>query len=230
MRYLALAADYDGTLARDGSVSDDTWAAVRRLRGSGRKALLVTGRELDDLRRVCPRLDLFDRVVAENGALLYRPATHELRPLAGRPPEAFLRELRRRGVEPLSVGHAIVATREPHQAAVRAAIRDLGLPLHVSLNKGAVMVLPAGVSKASGLGAALAELGLAPRQVVGVGDAENDHDFLALCGRAAAVANALPGLRARADLVTRGDHGAGVVELIDALLADGLVGGVPPAP
>jgi hydroxymethylpyrimidine pyrophosphatase-like HAD family hydrolase len=232
VRYLALATDYDGTLAHHGAVDDATWAAVRRLRGSGRKVLLVTGREMDDLRRVCPRLDLFDRVVAENGALLCRPDTREVRPLAEPPPEAFLRELRRRAVAPVSVGHAIVATREPHGAAVRAVIRDLGLGLQVILNKGAVMVLPAGVNKASGLRAALAELGLSPHQVVGVGDAENDGAFLALCGRSVAVANALPVLRARADLVTRGDHGAGVVELIDALLADDLASpgrGPPPA-
>ena len=57
-------------------------------------------------------------------------------------------------------------------------IRDLGLELQVIFNKGAVMVLPAGVNKASGLAAALADLGLSPHNVVGVGDAENDHAFL----------------------------------------------------
>jgi hydroxymethylpyrimidine pyrophosphatase-like HAD family hydrolase len=222
MRYLALATDYDGTLAHHGAVGDDTWAAVKRLRDSGRKVLLVTGRELDDLQRVCPRLDLFDLVVAENGALLYRPGTREVRTLGAPPPEAFVAELRRRGVGPISVGHSIVATWEPHEAAALATIHDLGLELQVIFNKGAVMVLPAGVNKASGLRAALDELGLSPHNVVGVGDAENDHAFLALCECAAAVANALPTLREQADLVTRGDHGAGVVELIDALLADDL--------
>src|SRR5215469_14387091 len=98
MRYLALATDYDGTLAADGQVADDTWAAVKRLRESGRKLLLVTGRKLDDLREVCPHLDLFDRVVAENGALLYRPAVREERVLASAPLEKFLRILRQRNV------------------------------------------------------------------------------------------------------------------------------------
>src|SRR5262245_3968957 len=49
MRYLALACDYDGTIAHHGRVDDDTLAALRRVRASGRKLLLVTGRELDDL-------------------------------------------------------------------------------------------------------------------------------------------------------------------------------------
>ena len=60
---------------------------------SSRKLLLVTGRELEDLLRVCPRLGLFDRVVAENGALVYRPATREEKVLRSRPPDEFLRAL-----------------------------------------------------------------------------------------------------------------------------------------
>ena len=84
------------------------------------------------------------------------------------------------------------------------------------------MVLPSGVNKATGLGAALAELGLSPHNVVAVGDAENDHALLQSCECGAAVANALPALKARADLVLERDHGAGVRELIDRLLEDDL--------
>ena len=101
-------------------------------------------------------------------------------------------------------------------------IRELGLELQVIFNKGAVMVLPAGVNKASGLAAALEDLGLSPHNVVAIGDAENDHALLAMAECSAAVANALPMLKARADLVTAGDHGAGVVELIERLIEDDL--------
>ncbi|HEY1379790.1 MAG TPA: HAD-IIB family hydrolase, partial [Gemmataceae bacterium] len=139
-------------------------------------------------------------------------------------PPPFLDQLRRRGVAPVSVGRAIVATWEPHEKAVFEAIRDLGLEMQVIFNKGAVMVLPSGVNKATGLQAALADLGLTPDRVVAVGDAENDHALLDLCGCGAAVANALPMLRARADIDLKADHGAGVVELIDMLLADDLAG------
>src|ERR1700722_2848136 len=73
MRYLAMASDYDGTLAHDGVVDDQTIRAIERLIHSGRKLILVTGRELPDLQSVFPRLDLCERVVAENGAVLYIP-------------------------------------------------------------------------------------------------------------------------------------------------------------
>ena len=107
MRYLALATDYDGTLAHDGKVSDATWDAVRRLRHSGRKVILVTGRELDDLEKTCPHLDRFDHVVAENGGLLYCPAERQQQPLAPPPPGKFVQALRDRGVGPISVGRTI---------------------------------------------------------------------------------------------------------------------------
>ena len=224
MRYLALCCDYDGTLAHHGQVSDETLAALERLIESGRKLLLVTGRDLDDLQRVCPRLDLFDYVVAENGALLYVPATREEKALGTRPPERFVETLRQRAVQPLAVGRVIVATWEPNETTVLETIRDLGLELQVIFNKGAVMVLPAGVNKATGLAAALEALGLSPHNAVGVGDAENDHAFLSLCECAVAVSNALPMLKEKADFVTSGDHGTGVSELIEELLRDDLAG------
>jgi hypothetical protein len=184
----------------------------------------VTGRELEDLSQAFPRLDLFDRVVAENGAVLFSPATGVLRTLVDPPPAAFYEALAAAGVQPLARGHVIVATGEPHEVTALELIRRQGLELQVIFNKGAVMILPTGVNKASGLQAALDELGLSRCNTVGVGDAENDHAFLAACGCGVAVAGALPALREKADLITGGDAGAGVEELCQRLVADDLAG------
>lgn len=224
MRYLALAADYDGTIARDGHVAPSTLAALDRLRASGRKLVLVTGRELDDILAIFPGIDHFDIVVAENGAVLYYPETKAERILTEAPPEAFVAELRRRKVLPLSVGRRIVATVQPYERDVLEVIAQLGLEWHVIFNKGSVMALPSGVTKASGLAPALAELGIPPERVVAVGDAENDHALLTMCGCAVAVANALPALKERADWVTPGRDGDGVAVLAERLLADDLHG------
>jgi HAD superfamily hydrolase (TIGR01484 family) len=218
MRYHVLACDYDGTLARDGHVDKTTLSALERLLASGRKLVLVTGRELDELLGLFPEIRLFARVVAENGALLYRPAGNEETLLCTPPPEDFLNALRERGVTPVSRGRAIVATWRPQETVVLRTIHDLGLELQVIFNKDAVMVLPSGVNKATGLTAALKELGIDPHEAVGVGDAENDHSFLNLCACGAAVANALPAVKETADVVLTADHGAGVVELIERLL------------
>ena len=222
MRYFALASDYDGTLATHGEVTPSTLAALERFIASGRKLVMVTGRELDELISVFPRLDLFHAVVAENGALLDRPATKEERKLADPPPPGFVERLRARGIERISVGRVIVATWEPHEATVLDVIKEMGLELQVIFNKGAVMILPAGVNKGTGLAEALHDLGLSLEHTVGVGDAENDHAFLRACACGVAVANALPSLKDEADLVTRASHGDGVTELIDRMIEDDL--------
>jgi len=220
MHYLALAADYDGTLASHGTVAPETIEALRRLAATGRMLILVTGRRVDDLIHAFPEVAVFDRVIAENGPLVYRPQSRETRVLSKPPPAAFIQELRRRGVQPLTAGQVFVATEQPNERVVLDVIGEMGLDLQVILNKGSVMVLPASVNKATGLSAALEELGLSPEVVVGIGDAENDEAFLAMCGLGVAVANALDSLKARADQVTRGENGEGVREVIQSLISE----------
>jgi len=222
MHYLALATDYDGTLATNGRVDDSTIDALKRLKESGRKLILVTGRHLDDVQQTCACLDWFDCVVVENGAVLYFPETKEEQLLGELPPEKFVQELRDRGVDNLGVGQVIVATWTPHETTVLQTIRDQGLELQVIFNKGAVMILPPGINKATGLAAALSKLGLSSHNVVGVGDAENDHAFLDLCEFSVAVDNALPMVKERCDWVTQGSRGAGVTELVDMLIKSDL--------
>jgi HAD superfamily hydrolase (TIGR01484 family) len=222
MRFHALATDYDGTLAHHGRVSAGMVESLRTFLASGRRLLLVTGRELPELLQIFPAVHLFEWVVAENGALLYQPDTQEEQRLAEPPPREFVEALTSRGVAPISVGRVIVATWEPHEQTVLETIRDLGLELQVIFNKGAVMVLPTGVNKASGLAAALQRMNLSPHNVVGVGDAENDHAFLKACELSAAVANALPAVKDTADVVLAGDHGEGVRQLMERIVADDL--------
>jgi HAD superfamily hydrolase (TIGR01484 family) len=218
MYFVALATDYDGTLAEDGRVTPSTIDALHALRQSGRKLILVTGRELPELKDVFPEVSHFDLVVAENGAVLYEPATETETLLGAEPPARFVERLRAHRVSPLSVGRSIVATRQPNEQVVLDAIRELGLELQIIFNKGAVMVLPPGINKATGFAAALQRLQLSALDVVGVGDAENDLPFLRSCGCAVAVANALSAVKDEADIVTTGARGKGVVELIRRLL------------
>lgn len=222
MRYLVLATDYDGTLAERGATEEATFAALERFRSRGGRPILVTGRELADLRQVMPRLDLFERIVAENGGLLYDPQTGRERMLAEPVDLDLVSALRAQGVQPLSAGRTIVATVVPHELTVIETIRALGLELHVLFNKGAVMILPSGVNKATGLGAALDELELSPHNTAAIGDAENDHALLQFSGLSVAVANAIPALRVHADIVTTGSCGAGVRELVNRLLDEGV--------
>jgi hydroxymethylpyrimidine pyrophosphatase-like HAD family hydrolase len=218
MIWQALATDYDGTIAHDGSVDDMTLEALRRSRRAGLRVILVTGRELSSLFNTFAHPDLFDRIVAENGALLSDPSAGTVRNLSSPPPEVLLERLQASRV-PITVGHSIVATVTTYEEQVRRALHDLSLDWHVILNKDAVMVLPCGVSKATGLVAALRELDIRPEDTVGVGDAENDLDFLTVCGLSVAVGNALDEVKAAATMTMTGERSDGVRELIDQLLA-----------
>jgi hypothetical protein len=214
----ALATDYDGTLAHDGSVNEGTLNALRKLREAHFRLILVTGRELHELRAIFPQITWFDLAVMENGGVLFHPHTGEVEALAAPPPSEFVARLHELGL-PLQVGKSIVATWEPHEVEVLETIKDMGLELQLIFNKGAVMILPSGVNKATGLRAAAERLSLDPVQIAGVGDAENDHAFLKICGFSVAVANALPAILKEVDFVTQADHGDGVTELIEHLLA-----------
>src|ERR1051325_5810620 len=204
-----LACDYDGSIADDGRLAPETAAVLARVRESGRRLFLVTGRMLEELKTVCPDVDrIFDVVVAENGGLLYVPERREIRRLGDAPEPALIEALQRRGV-PFDAGASILATTAAYSDAALAAIRETGVERSLVFNKGALMLLPGGVTKGTGLTAALDLTQLSPRNLAGVGDAENDHAFLSMCECAAAVADAVPALRERADVVARAPGAAG---------------------
>lgn len=215
MNIRVLAIDYDGTIAENGQTPAAAVAALARVRAAGRKVVLVTGRILVELREVCGDVDsMFDAVVAENGALLYLPPQRRTRPLGTAPEPPLLAALSRRRVE-FKLGESIVATLACFADGARAAIQEAGVPRILEFNKDALMLLPAGVSKGTGLSAALAALELSPQHAVAIGDAENDHALLAACGMGVAVANAVPTLRARAQHVTRAPGSRGVIEFVE---------------
>lgn len=221
MRYLALATDYDETLARHGVLADSTVHALERFRKSGRKVILVTGREIHDLKEVCHRLDLFDLIIGENGGVLVNPTNlSHVEPLAKAPPAQFSVELSNAGVTPLSCGSVIVATLCPHLNIVQSTIKRLNLDLEIILNKGSLMILPTGINKASGLRHALKILNIPSSKTWAIGDAENDIVFLKSSGFPAAVANALPSVKANAIFTATREAGLGVEELIEKILSE----------
>jgi hydroxymethylpyrimidine pyrophosphatase-like HAD family hydrolase len=222
MRYAILATDFDGTLTQTEQIRPEVLEALRAVAASGRKLVLVTGRMLDDLLRVFPESGLFDRIVAENGGILYAPTTRTTRRLADSPPARLVEELRRRGVDPLAVGQVILASWRPYEWAAIEAIRDMDLEYHVEFNRDAVMIMPPTVTKLLGFQQALEDLGLSRHNAVGLGDAQNDEAFLQSCERSVAVANAVPAVKELADFVTEGPAGEGIVEICRQLQSDDL--------
>lgn len=223
MRYHCFVTDYDGTLATNGQAPAAAIAALKKLKATGRKIILVTGRQLDELKAVFPEYAIFDRVVAENGALLYCPSASATKLLGTPLPEIFGQLLKDRQV-PFSAGHVIVATWEPHHHTVLEVIRETGAEYQLIFNKGAVMILPPGINKATGLREALNELGYSAHNAVAIGDAENDTAMLQAVECAVAVSDALPMAGTIADWMTTRPCSEGVIELIERLISDDLAG------
>src|SRR5687767_13200334 len=133
MKFSALALDYDGTIARDGHAIPEVVAAIRDARARGILVVLVTGRILSDLRRVQTEADLFDAIIAENGAVLAFPDGRvELR---GQPPSReLLGELCERSVE-CSFGQSVVEADASAAPQILEIIRKLQLPLVLVFNR-----------------------------------------------------------------------------------------------
>lgn len=193
-----LACDFDGTGATEGRLAPEVHDELVAARAAGIVTLLVTGRVLEDLRLGEVDFGAFDAVVAENGALIWFPATDRLIQLGVAPPPAFLGRLRAVGA-PFHVGAVIVGTWEGHAAQALQLIREEGVDLQLVFNRAAVMLLPTGVNKAVGVRRALAELGRSAHNMVAFGDAENDLPLFALAEIAVAARGSVPAVARVAD-------------------------------
>ncbi|HWX42639.1 MAG TPA: HAD family hydrolase [Blastocatellia bacterium] len=224
-----IACDYDGTIAVDGAMSPIVERALADAQRSGFLIALVTGREFNDLKTVCKRLDMFDLVVAENGAVTYLPGTGIVTDLATPPSSNFVAELTREKIS-FSVGRVVVGIDSAEADRLRTIIRDLGLQLEITLNRDSAMILPAGINKATGLEEGVRKLGIRLSHVIAVGDAENDIPFMGACGYAVAVANAIESVKAVADTVTDEPNGEGVAKFINNRLLRPTAEGIPVRP
>jgi hydroxymethylpyrimidine pyrophosphatase-like HAD family hydrolase len=226
--YRALVTDYDGTLTSGGRPRADVLAALARFRRAGNRTILATGRIVAELLTEFPDVDdHVDALVAENGAVIRRrDRTWRITEPIG---DDLAHVLGEAGVEHRR-GDVLLATTMAHFDAVAHAVSQLGREYQLVQNRGELMVLPPGVSKGAGVVAALDDLGTSRHNAIAVGDAENDHTLLDACELGVAVGNAVPSLRARADLVMAGDAGDGVVELLHRLDTNAVHDGGPTDP
>jgi hydroxymethylpyrimidine pyrophosphatase-like HAD family hydrolase len=222
MRIRVLALDFDNTIAVNDRLDHDVAAVLQKARGSGVLRVLVTGRILSDLLPLLPSPDLFDAIVAENGAVLQ--LAHDPHPIAlSRGPDAALvAELNRRSIAH-RCGICIVEAAAATSHDVLTIVQTLGLPHGISFNRDRLMVLPYGVSKAEGLREAVWRLGASLHNALTIGDAENDQPLLDACEIGVAVGWGSEALKRCADQIIQGSGPPAVAAYIRDLLATGTV-------
>lgn len=203
MQLRVIALDFDGTITDGDSLHGDVRAAIAHARDRGLKVLLVTGRRVAHLRESAGDLTFVDGIVAENGAVLTIPETGESTTLSRSPSELFVAELNRRGIE-YQAGEVIVECDAGYAHDILTVIRENQLPLVLLFNRNRLMILPQGISKATGLRHLLAMMRLSLHNTVSVGDAENDHELLTASELGVAVRWGSPALIAAADDVVEG--------------------------
>jgi phosphoglycolate phosphatase (TIGR01487 family) len=218
-----LALDIDGTLTRaDGQPGIDP-RVFEPIREWPEPVVLVTGKAFPFPVALCQFLGIPERVVAENGGIVY--ADGELSVVGERAAvEAAVAALRERGYdlgwgEPDLVNRwretEIAANLDVPEAPLREAATDHGLEV---VDTGYAYHLKApDVAKGDGLRAVADLLGYEPSAFVAVGDSENDVSTFGVAGESYAVANADAAARAAADAVTEGVHADGTLEVIDRL-------------
>lgn len=219
--FRAVALDFDGTLSTRGQrPRREVLESIRRTRMADYHLILVTGRILSHLREDFPDFDQhFDAVVAENGAVL---ATEQgIRTLVTPVDRALANALTDRGVK-FRHGQVLLDCSARDAVAAMEEIRRLGLDSQLIFNREALMILPAGITKGTGLREALAERGISYHNAIAVGDAENDHALLDECEIGVAVGNAVPALKLHADRILDQPAGEGVRELLDGPLLGGV--------
>src|SRR6266545_666950 len=207
--FRAIAVDYDGTLTANDRPDPLVLEALAATRRERRRLILVTGRILAELEQVFPEVrDCFDAIVAENGAVVWQPGGG-VRTVVPPVSVALEEALCLRGI-PVHRGQVLLATGAMYDQTILQEITQLGLEDQLIHNRSALMVLPPGITKGTGLLEALSDLGISHHSTIGVGDAENDHSLLDACELGVAVANAVPGLKERADVVLAEPDGSGV--------------------
>lgn len=216
-----LALDLDGTLAQNDQVAPETWAALSEAKAAGIALLLVTGRRLEALEGIGPFEDFFEAIVAENGGLIFLPKSKIILHPFGTLPSQLLTDLAQLSI-PLEVGKVIAATWVPHDKKVADLLVTQQYSATLEYNKGAVMILPPGATKGTGLLVALRELGYSNHNVIACGDGENDLSFFEQAEVGVAVNNATPELKAISDIVLSASNGKGVQSLIHDLLNEQL--------
>ncbi|MGB5695988.1 MAG: HAD hydrolase family protein [Polyangiales bacterium] len=217
--YHAIAIDYDGTLTEEEHPRIDVLAALAEVRAAGTKAILVTGRVFSELAQAFPRVDdWFDFIVAENGAVLRHARVS--RAVTAPVPFELDERLVSQGIS-FTRGQVLLACDGAHEITVLKELRRIGSDCQLVRNRASLMVMPAGVSKGSGVSEALRELGISHHSAVAVGDAENDLALLDRCELRVAVGNSIPSLRSHADIVLDAPNGLGMIELLRGSLLRG---------
>jgi hydroxymethylpyrimidine pyrophosphatase-like HAD family hydrolase len=216
MNQRVLAFDFDGTIAEEGLVPNEIIEVFRQAYSQTHALFLVTGRlyRQANIERILPYLT---GIVWENGAVLEHLPSKRVSLPFGTLPKLMVKDLEQTGIEMLT-GMAIAATWAQHESLVKRISDQHNYLPSLDWNKMALMILPTGANKGSGLTRLLDQCQFSTKPLMAFGDGENDHSLLAMAETAVAVQDAVPSLQKIAHVVAKNPGPSGVVEILQRLL------------
>jgi hypothetical protein len=223
MRIRAVAIDIDGTITDERRrLSLEAMALLRELEARGVRVILATGNILCVAEAAQTFIGTTGGVIAENGGVIKDPALGVERYLGDvvEVRRAFNHLAARRRVKPVPYS----GLRKTEVALLRegitvAEVRQLlrNFDVEVVDTKFAIHIKSPEVSKGRALEELLKLRGLKMKEVVAIGDSENDREMLERAGYAIAVGE--PSLGDVADLVTAHGYGRGAQEALRRTLS-----------
>ena len=213
-----IVCDFDRTLTDEALIpSAEAFEAIRKARGLGLRFIVVSGRQIDFLLSVEEISEIASALVGENGAIAYELSTRKKSSPFVKEATVIKQAFQRSGLR-FQQFDVMTSLSRRYENEVKTLIAKNKLEAEVHFNVDSIMVLPTGVSKASGLVLALDLMGAPKTGILCFGDGENDLPLFEKADISVAVANALIEVKAKADIVTSLSGGRGVAEQINKML------------
>lgn len=214
MEFKAIVVDIDGTITYSDRSID--CRAVEALRGVKVPVVLATGNVLCFARAASTLAGTGGIIIAENGGVvecgIVESDTSHMKmceeafdllngyfPLERLDMETRITEIG------LRRNFDVKKAREILNDFPELDIVDTGFAVHIKSRT---------INKGTGLKRLAELMGISARDFVAIGDSPNDIEMLKISGFGVAVGNAHPDVKKMANMVTRGEHGAGVAEVI----------------
>lgn len=221
MNIKALALDIDGTITDPTrKLCLSAAEAIRKVEKQGIPVIIVTGNILCFTMATSVLLGASGGLVAENGGVVI--SRDEVKVLGDYEKSKLAfdylkskEDVEKVGFSDLRVSEIALRRTVPVNQ-VKNTLKDFDIEVYDT--QFALHLTDPQVNKGSSLELITGELGIKTRDIMAVGDSENDIDFLKVAGLKVAVANGDNELKKMADYVTTKKYGDGVKEAIERFI------------
>jgi phosphoglycolate phosphatase (TIGR01487 family) len=224
----AIALDIDGTITdHTRKVCISAIEAIRKAEDAGIPVIIVTGNILCFTRAVSVFLGTTGGMVSENGGVILSQGQMKVLGDIKKAENAYdylkthpktREKVQRVQFSDMRVSE-IALFRTISEDIIKNVLKDHDVEIYDT--KFALHLTDPMVNKGSSLELISKEMGINLKNIMAMGDSENDIEFLRVAGHKVAVANADSELKDMADYVTRNRFGDGVAEAINRfVLAD----------